>query len=183
MSVQTTIQLERDHARQLARWQELQADPELAKLPYGIETDRLGRIIMSPPPLFDHARYVARIIELLHRLLKSGQAFGETPIVTLDGVKVTDAAWISADYAGELKDRHPVALERAPEICIEVLSPSNTAEEMAEKRALYFEAGALEVWLCDLKGQLSFYAPSKCSVSALCPSFPSQIEGFGRGTQ
>jgi hypothetical protein len=28
------------------------------KLPYKIETDRLGRILMSPPPFFDHVRNV-----------------------------------------------------------------------------------------------------------------------------
>ena len=53
------------------------------------------------------------------------KALAETPIVTSDGVKVTDAAWISARYAAELEGQHPAALERAPEICIEVLSPSN----------------------------------------------------------
>ena len=40
-----------------------------------------------------------------------------------------------------LKAQNPVALERAPEICVEVLSPSNSKPEMEEKRALYFEAG------------------------------------------
>jgi len=34
----------------------------------------------------------------------------------------------------------------APEICVEVISPRNSPEEMAEKRALYFAAGADEVW-------------------------------------
>jgi Uma2 family endonuclease len=36
-------------------------------------------------------------------------------------------------------------LTRAPEICIEILSPSNSAAEIAEKRVLYFDAGAAEV--------------------------------------
>mgnify|MGYP001313879954 CR=1 FL=1 len=37
----------------------------------------------------------------------------------------------------------------APEICLEILSPSNSIVEMEMKRALYFEAGAREVWECD----------------------------------
>jgi hypothetical protein len=37
------------------------------------------------------------------------------------------------------------ALGRAQEICVEALSPSNAVEEMIEKCALYFEAGAKEV--------------------------------------
>jgi len=130
---------------------------------------------MSPPPFFDHVRHVAGIIELLHGHLPAGKALAETPIVTSDGVKVTDAAWISARYAAELEGQHPAALERAPEICVEVLSPSNTDEEMAEKRALYFEAGAQEVWLCALDGKIAFYTPDPGIQSAICREFPSQI--------
>ena len=47
-----------------------------------------------------------------------------------------------------LEAQNPVALGRAPEICIEVLSLSNSPAEMNEKRDLYFEAGAHEVWIC-----------------------------------
>ena len=173
--MQTTIELQPRREQHLARWIQLGADPELAKLPYKIETDRLGRILMSPPPFFDHVRHVARIIELLHGHLPAGRALAETPVVTSDGVKVTDAAWISARYAAELEGQHPAALERAPEICIEVLSPSNTAEEMAEKRALYLEAGAQEVWLCGLDGKIAFYTPGPSAQSAICIGFPGKI--------
>jgi Uma2 family endonuclease len=69
-----------------------------------------------------------------------------------------------------------VALVQAPEICIEVISPSNTAEEIAEKRALYFEAGAREVWICELDGRLSFYCGGElCEDSEICCRFPNQI--------
>jgi Uma2 family endonuclease len=156
-------------------WQELGADPQLAKLPYKIETDRLGRILMSPPPFFDHARYVARIIELSRDLLPAGKVLPETPVLTSDGVKVTDAEWISAAYAEELEGQHPAALERAREICIEALSPSNTAEEMAEKSALYSDAGAREVWLCGLDGKIAFYTPEPAPQSTIRPRFPNGI--------
>jgi Uma2 family endonuclease len=36
---------------------------------------------------------------------------------------------------------------RAPEICVEVTSPSNSRKEMREKIDAYFAAGAKEVWL------------------------------------
>lgn len=120
-------------------------------------------------------RHVGRILELLRGYLPAGKVLPETPVVTPDGVKVTDAAWISAGYAAELEGKHPAALERAPEICIEVLSPSNTAEEMAEKSALYFEAGAQEVWLCGLDGKIVFYTPDPSPESAICSGFPSRI--------
>jgi Uma2 family endonuclease len=40
-------------------------------------------------------------------------------------------------------------LEGAPEIVIEVLSPSNTMAEMLEKERLCLESGSLEFWIVD----------------------------------
>jgi hypothetical protein len=58
-----------------------------------------------------------------------------------------------------------------------VFSPSNTEEEVKEKALLYFDAGALEVWVCGTFGAMSFFAPgrSRLSASRLCPSFPAQV--------
>src|SRR6266550_2780512 len=117
-------------------WEQLCADPELARLPYKIETDRFSRILMSPPPAFDHTRFVGKIIRLLNQLLPEGLAVAETPVHTADGIKVTDAAWLAPGR--EQLEKGELVLERAPEICIEVLSPSNSSAEMTEKRALYF---------------------------------------------
>ncbi len=65
----------------------------------------------------------------------------------------------------------------APEICIEVLSESNTRAEIDEKRLLYFERGAQELWTCDLKGRMRFFDSSgEMSGSGLVPSFPSDID-------
>jgi len=162
--------------RNLARWQELLTDRELARLPHRIETDRLGRIIMTPPPFFEHVWRISRIIELLHKYLPAGKTLSETPISTADGVKVMDVAWLGSDYVKLLEQNRPLILERAPQICIEVLSESNSPEEMAEKRALYFEAGVREVWMCELDGRLSFYCGGDlCEDSELCSRFPKQI--------
>ena len=159
----------------IKRWQELLADPELARWPGKIETDRFGRILVSPPPRFSHTRHAAKIIRLLLRLLPDGQAVAETPINVADGVKVADAAWFSHAYWQELESQDPIALERAPEICVEVLSPSNSVAEMDEKRDLYFAAGAHEVWLCGLDGKMEFYTPELSAASRLCPLFPGQL--------
>ena len=174
-----TIQLpaqENQTAFNLRRWGELQWDQDLARLPYTIETDRFGRIIMSPPPALDHTKRVARILRRLHERFPQGEVLPETAISTTDGVKVTDAAWLSPARSQEL-NAGPCLL-RAPEICIEVLSPSNSQLEMAEKRALYFEAGASEVWICGLDGSMTFHLRpdlSQSDRSGLCPDFPSQI--------
>jgi hypothetical protein len=44
-----------ERAHHLARWQELVADPELARWPGRVETDRLGRIIVSLIPALSHS--------------------------------------------------------------------------------------------------------------------------------
>src|ERR1700686_1190182 len=77
-----TIQLrpsERQTAFNLKRWRELLADPDLARLPHRIETDRHGHILMRPPPAPAHgglARYawiLASLSSALSRLPKGGQ--------------------------------------------------------------------------------------------------------------
>ena len=43
-------------------------------------------------------------------------------------------------------------LHGAPDVAIEVLSPSNTPQGIREKTQDYFDAGALRVWIVDPKG-------------------------------
>jgi Uma2 family endonuclease len=68
-------------------------------------------------------------------------------------------------------------LPTAPPLCIEILSRSNTPAEIDEKRALYFAAGATEVWVCNLDGSMSFFVGPNHQVptSVLCPAFPDRI--------
>jgi hypothetical protein len=105
-----------------------------------------------------------------------GRVVTECPISTADGVKAADVAWASAECMRELGNR--VCFPKSPEICVEVLSPSNTDAEIQEKMALYFDAGALEVWVCAEPGEMSFFgsgASKPMSISKLCPQFPKQI--------
>jgi len=159
----------------LARWAEILADPELAKLPNRIETDRHGHVIMSPPPAFTHADRQGQIADLLKSLLPNGRTLPECPLSTADGIKAVDLVWLDRGRP-ELLER-PLALTRAPEICVEILSPSNTPAEIDEKRALYFDAGAAEVWICNLEGSMSFFSgvDHQQSTSLLCPNFPGRI--------
>ncbi|HYV29291.1 MAG TPA: Uma2 family endonuclease [Candidatus Eisenbacteria bacterium] len=161
----------------LRRWAELLADPELAKIEGRIETDRHGHMIMSPPPAPSHGSFQAAIASLLDRLMPRGRVLTECPISTADGVKATDVAWASPQCLRELGNR--VCFPEAPEICVEVLSPSNTKAEIQEKMALYFDAGAKEVWICAKTGAMSFYGPGTdqlMKTSQLCPQFPKQVE-------
>lgn len=159
------------------RWSEILQDPELARLPHRIETDRHGHIIMTPPPAPFHGQKQHRVGSLLETLLPHGIVLVECPVSTSDGVKAIDVAWVTEQRAPEVKT--DVCLVRAPEICVEVLSPSNTTAEIREKIALYFEAAAREVWICNQDGTMHFYCQRNPTVqdrSEICPDFPSKIE-------
>jgi Uma2 family endonuclease len=93
-------------------------------------------------------------------------------------VKGADVAWISpARIKRGLKGE---VLTIAPEICVEVISPKNSRQEMEDKRALYFEAGADEVWFCDKTGMMHFFLKSspetEAKASLLCPAMPKKID-------
>ena len=166
--------LDEQTALNLRRWDEVLADPELRKLPGRVETDRHGRVIMSPPPAPNHGKNQAKITTHLKKLLPHGTTITECPVSTADGVKGVDVAWASSESWGEVGNR--TCFIRSPEICVEVASPSNSEEELREKMALYFNAGAKEVWLCSVFGEMTFHHPAKqLPRSELCPDFPNRI--------
>ena len=136
-----------------ARWREVLEDPNLRDLPYKIETNRVGQLIMSPARNV-HAFYQGRISAMLKQGL-GGHTFAECSVATPDGVKVPDVAWCSDDFLSRygFEDPYPIA----PEICVEIKSPSNDESEIQAKVRLYLDAGAIEVWLVDAKGTVRVY--------------------------
>lgn len=158
------------------RWNALAEDPSLANLDFRIETDRHGHTIMTPPPNQDHGKRQYRIARLLEDLVpQDGLSMTECPISTSDGVKAADVAWISATR--DAANAGLKCLTTCPEICVEVLSPANTDNEMREKMALYFEAGATEVWFCSSGGVMAFHdASGPLGRSEFCARFPERID-------
>ncbi len=159
----------------LRRWEEVLADPDLRRYPGRVETDRHGRITMSPPPAPEHGRLQIEIGALLKQLLPRGVTVGECAVSTADGVKGLDVAWASRELWEEGGKR--ACFVRPPEICVEIISPSNSEEEITEKMSLYFEGGAKEVWVCGAFGAMSFFAPGGRSLrfSEMCRDFPRQV--------
>ena len=126
------------------QWSDVLADPTLRDLPFKIELNAWGMIEMSPASTW-HGRRQTRVIQYLTRRLTSGEIITEPAIQTAIGVRVPDVVWGSADFIKSQANDSPLQL--APELCVEVLSDSNSDAEMAAKRAAYFAAGAQEVWL------------------------------------
>ena len=155
-------------------WDDLCADPNLQSLPFKIELNGYNQIVMAPAHA-RHSLFQGEIQAVLRRLLKGGKAFPELAVQTVDNVKAPDVVWASTKtlkaHVGES------SWSSAPEICVEVLSPTNTRAEIKFKRALYFSSGAQEVWVCGLQGEMSFYSlAGKLEASLLCPKFPMKIK-------
>ncbi len=170
--------LKTQHAFNLERWEAVMSDPEVQFLKTTrVETDRNGHPIMSPFASSQHGYYQNEIGYLLRTMLPSGKSLSECPVSTSDGVKLIDVCWYSNSRRNPIK--HEKIFRIAPEICVEVISPSNTRREILEKRMLYFELECKEFWTCSLAGDLEFFDTSKgdaIPASKLCPEFPGHID-------
>jgi Uma2 family endonuclease len=159
----------------LSAWGRALRDPSLRDLPYKIETNVGGKLVMSPhTPGQGILQF--RVGALLEKMGLHGRVAVEFAVETSKGVKLPDVVWISDERLQQLPDGAE-ACPVAPEICVEVLSYSNTRGEIEEKRQLYFEQSALEVWTCDMEGRMRFFDRSgERSASEFTPFFPLRIE-------
>jgi Uma2 family endonuclease len=134
----------------IARWTELVNDPSLHDLPYKIELNQEGKIEMSPASN-RHGMIQGRLAQALRNALPEGEVITECSILTDLGVRVPDVAWASREFLEVHQDNTPYTL--APEICIEIVSPSNTKQEIDAKIQAYLAAGALEAWAVSIAGE------------------------------
>ncbi len=154
-------------------WQEVVEHPSLQDLPFKIELNGDGNIIMSPT-YNSHGGRQLQIGLLLSQHLPEGKAGVEIGVQTSDNVKVPDVVWFTSEHWKIAEFER--ACSTAPAICVEVASESNSSRELNEKKALYFEAGAREVWFCDKFGNMSFFTPAgPAATSPMCPQFPATV--------
>ena len=160
-----------------ALWSALCDDAQLADMPYKVETNERGQLLMSPAST-PHSVWQAKVTHKLYSAVEAaglgGKVMTESAVLTSQGVKVPDVAWISEQaWLGRTSQS---LLMVAPTICIEVMSPSNSQAEMTDKAALYFTHGAREVWILDGSGQMRFYdAQGARADSAILPDFPADL--------
>ena len=154
-------------------WKKICDSGNLKDLPFKIETNQQGQLLMTPVKVY-HSLFQGKIIGLLYAHLRGGEALAECAIRTEKGTKVADVAWVSTQRLQQIQNEAECSV--APEICIEVMSRANSEEEMEEKRALYFSNGAEEVWICDRNGHFTFFLSSEESgISLLAPNFPESL--------
>jgi Uma2 family endonuclease len=113
-----------------------------------------GELVVMPPVRFRHSRIAKCIYDSILTYLmqhpRSGEVFAEAPYIlkrTELGatVRQPDVSYINDDRA---RRTDPNAyMEGAPALAVEVVSPTETAEQLTRKVSQYFDAGAETVWL------------------------------------
>jgi Uma2 family endonuclease len=124
------------------RFRELCADARFSNLPGKVELDVWGRILMSPASNL-HSLVQSRLARGLAVL--GGETLVEASVTTTVGLLVADVAWVSPEFMRAHGTETPYTA--APEICVEIVSPSNSRKELREKVDAYLAAGAKEAWL------------------------------------
>ena len=111
---------------------------------------RHGELVQVTRPKAKHHKIQRRLRQLLEGpageagVVEIEQAFRALPEHEL---RVADVAFVSAERWQGMDDDDN--LRGAPELVIEVLSPSNTMAELLDKEKLCLENGCLEFWLVD----------------------------------
>ncbi|NOT59745.1 MAG: Uma2 family endonuclease [Acidobacteria bacterium] len=148
-------------------WEQVLANPFLQNLPFKIELISFGQVLMSPVSN-QHKIIQSDVGYELRRHKYNGRVINGCSIRTSDGVRVADIAWASEDFLAVYGEQTPYP--QAPEICVEIVSPSNAKLEVKNRIELYLEQGALEVWIVNSKKQVSFFSRhGKLSKSKLLP--------------
>ncbi|MBI3831419.1 MAG: Uma2 family endonuclease [Planctomycetes bacterium] len=136
---------------------ELYADDKLSQI-----VD--GELYVSPPPVLRHQIVSNRICYELTRHVKErnlGLVLScPTGVVLSDeDVVLPDILYVSHAHAHILA---PEGLRGAPDLCVEVLSPSTRKLDLEAKRKLYAKHGVAEYWIVDGEADtLTCYQPQK----------------------
>jgi Uma2 family endonuclease len=111
---------------------------------------RHGELVAVTRPKYGHYTIQRRIRHLLEAFVPPGglvdTEFAFRPLPEHE-LRVADVAYVSAERERSI---HPDDnLHGAPDIAIEILSPSNTVAEIYDKEKLCLENGAQEFWVVD----------------------------------
>ncbi|MGH7544526.1 MAG: Uma2 family endonuclease [Gemmatimonadota bacterium] len=113
-----------------------------------------GVVVREPPAGFEHGRVAMRVSLLLARFVEEhglGEVLAsETGFVLFEEpptVRAPDAAFVAE---GRVPSPAPPGFGRlAPDLAVEVVSPSNTIAQIQSKVLDYLDAGSRLVWIVD----------------------------------
>ena len=111
-----------------------------------------GELIVTPSPIIRHQDAVGNIFFRLKSY--SARAGGRAFVAPLDvffaddNVVEPDVVFIRADHAGQVGEKF---IKDAPDLVVEISSPSTRRLELVRKRELYERFGVPEYWVGDLE--------------------------------
>lgn len=110
-----------------------------------------GDLVMSPAPSLRHQDIVGRLYAALMTFVaprKLGKTYVSPVDVILSDTDVPqpDVVFVSNARASTLAKE---GVRGAPDLCVEVLSPSTTTQDRGIKKALYARYGVIEYWIVD----------------------------------
>jgi Uma2 family endonuclease len=109
-----------------------------------------GELITMPPAGWRHTRCEARIVRILEVFSSANKLGG---VSTGDGgfrlrddtVRAPDVAFVRQERIRQVRGYFP----GAPDLAVEILSPSDTFRQLMRKVKQYFAAGTHTVWIVD----------------------------------
>jgi len=129
----------------------------------------------------DHTKVGVYIASLLLYFLNTnplgGEVTGADGTFELDelNTRVPDAAYVSAEKAATLPE-DAVFYPFAPDLAVEVKSPSNTVDEMHDVAELYLRSGSRLVWIANYKKRsIKVYRPGQKPIEL---SGDSVLDGY-----
>jgi Uma2 family endonuclease len=113
-----------------------------------------GQVVNLTRPKARHVKLQSRLVRLLRpRAEHLGYVESELPFRALPDydLRAADVAFVTRERWDAVGDEDD--LRGAPELVIEILSPSNTRSKIQELAALCLSAGTQELWVVDAKRQ------------------------------
>lgn len=119
----------------------------------GCKEELVGGVIeLAPPPGDTHGEIQINVAETLRQFVRTnrlGKVLGESGYRLKrdpDQVRGPDVSFISGARRASL-ERVGAYVDGAPELAIEIVSPTDRADKVEAKVRAYLEAGALRVWV------------------------------------
>lgn len=115
---------------------------------------RAGLLVAEPLPMRRHALIQGRLLRVLVDFVEArglGEVYGETGYLLSrdpDTVRGPDVSFVAAERLRSAPDESAF-FPGAPDLAVEIVSPSNRPDEIHAKVADYLAAGCRWVWVVD----------------------------------
>ena len=159
-----------------------------------------GDLELTPSPNYVHHELVTRLFERLRDFLRHHNVGGKVFIAPFDvvlsehNVVQPDVFYISAERRGIITMDN---IQGAPDLVIEVLSPSTARRDRGPKRKIYARFGVREWWLVDPEARMvevarltqrgletvRVYPPPLCAESMILPGFRVDVAALFDGLE